>query len=229
MRGLTGSVDRASPWQRCVDVDGSQKTLTNKATELNTPFFAVRPLGEPERKKYIAKRMQENEKKRVREIKERCVVSVLCVFVLEMIQRWKEDVVLPPTVIFCCAGISNQKCFPLLFFYFLFYQACLLTPHRNPGNDSFLTKFFFFYTSPLLLLLNLFCRRETMTWKKKKEFALLHPECFIVLLHCLFYPTAAFYIIYPFFFLFVFGRSWKNVRWMSNNSCQFNESCVDVR
>lgn len=36
---------------------------------MNTPFFAVGPLGEPERRNDIAKRMQENEKKRVREIK----------------------------------------------------------------------------------------------------------------------------------------------------------------
>ena len=147
MRGLTGSVDRASPWQRCVDVDGSQKTLTNKATELNTPFFAVRPLGEPERKKYIAKRMQENEKKRVREIKERCVVSVLCVFVLEMIQRWKEDVVLPPTVIFCCAGTSNQKCFPLLFFFFFIFSGPALVSISGLGNRLISFNVFFDSTS----------------------------------------------------------------------------------
>lgn len=30
--GLTGSVDKASPWQRSVDVDNSQKTLMNTAT-----------------------------------------------------------------------------------------------------------------------------------------------------------------------------------------------------
>lgn len=51
--GLTGSVDWVSPWQRSVDVDPSQKTLTNMATESNTAFFVVRPVFEPETKKKL--------------------------------------------------------------------------------------------------------------------------------------------------------------------------------
>ena len=212
MRGLTGSVDRASPWQRCVDVDGSQKTLTNKATELNTPFFAVRPLGEPERKKYIAKRMQENEKKRVREIKERCVVSVLCVFVLEMIQRWKEDVVLPPTVIFCCAGTSNQKCFPLFFFFYFIRHASWL--HIGTQETIRSWQSFFFFTRLLCCYYWIYFV-EGKRWRERKK-KNLHFFIQNVLLFCYIvcFIQQLLFILFTLFFFICF---WKVVE-----KCQMN-------
>ena len=203
MRGLTGSVDRASPWQRCVDMDGSQKTLTNKATELNTPFFAVRPLGEPERKKYIAKRMQENEKKRVREIKERCVVSVLCVFVLEMIQRWKEDVV---------QELLIKSVF--LFFFFFFILSGMPLDSTSEPRKRFIPDKVFFFTRLLCCYYWIYFV-EGKRWRERKK-KNLHFFIQNVLLFCYIvcFIQQLLFILFTLFFLICF---WKVVE-----KCQMN-------
>lgn len=100
--GLTGSVDRTSPWQRCVDVDRIQETLGDEHNG-----FAVYPPGKPKGKKKLGvckmfvrgwslkKRVREtdDERKRNKEDEEGQLGLCLCVWVrtLGMMQRWKEE------------------------------------------------------------------------------------------------------------------------------------------
>lgn len=121
--GLTGSVDRTSPWQHCVDPDRSQKTFGSLVEHDSFVFW---PLSDPKRKKNG--RMQSAclrmtmglKRERWRRLVRPSFMRVFMCW--GMIQRYKEEKAFRYRFsfhsysIFCCAGISN-------FIYFFFFTS----------------------------------------------------------------------------------------------------------